>query len=152
MNRCDQFQKLISDNLDTPLDSGMLNELQEHLASCDDCVRFSETAGNQDLILKSLPIQQPEGDAIEVQITDVRTGMINRLWHLRIRVPLPVAAAALLIFVAWQLIEPETTPSESIQGRPAAQSRVEYLQTERMQPAVARLISSNQTKSKGVSQ
>jgi anti-sigma factor RsiW len=143
MKNCEYYEKLISKALDDLLTAEQESELREHILHCDNCRAFQADCEKHRLLIRDLP-----GPALSRQITFPTSGHHRRswlksIWSSRITVPVPLAAAMLIIVIAsaaFNLLQDHKhilqTPAE-----PARQIR--YVQEIKLAPVTAQIIDVN---------
>ncbi len=130
MRTCDEFERLISDQLDGELPEAEARALHEHLGDCASCREFFDSCQRVRDVIQRLP--QP----IEAAVTVLPQHAVKvPLWRRRLSVPVPVAAGiGILLLGGWALLlrTPDT---------PADRSRdtgmVQAVEVIRVKPAVA---------------
>lgn len=130
MRTCDEFERLISDQLDRELPEAEARALSEHLRDCASCRAFAESCRRVRDVIQRLPQPTEAASVLPSQRT------VNMpWWRRRLSVPVPVAAGiAILLIGGWTLLlrTPETPA-----GRSRNTGLVQAVEVIRVKPAVA---------------
>jgi len=131
MNKpCDDFERLISDQLDGELPEAEARAVSEHLQICASCRAFADSCRSVRDVIQRLP--QPTEAA--ATLLPQRTTKVP-LWRRRLSVPMPLAAGiAILLIGGWALLL--RTP-EAPAGRSKGAGLVQAVEVIRVKPAVA---------------
>jgi hypothetical protein len=143
-NRCDYFERLVSDAADTPLATPEQEELRDHLATCASCRKFQSSVENASAALKLLPVAEMTSPLRPALVGSPTPSLLQRIWRARISLPAPLAAAAILVVIGLAVwgatrhsVEPVTKPSQ-----PTA--TITYVQVEQIAPGSGTLITAPQ--------
>lgn len=104
MGNCDKYQQMISTRLDEAPASDNQAELDSHVVQCADCRAFLESSMNARAVLSTLPFVSPTRTA--------PTPPRQLWWKRKTSIPLPLAAAVILIMaLGWLLpLNTQNTP------------------------------------------
>lgn len=130
MRTCDEFERIISDQLDSELPEAEARALSKHLRDCASCREFADSCRRVRDVIQRLP-QPTEAASV---LPSQRTVNVP-WWQRRLSVPIPVAAGiAILLIGGWTLLlrTPETPA-----GRSRETGMVQAVEVIRVKPAVA---------------
>ncbi len=127
---CEEFERLISDQLDGELPEAEARAVHEHLRTCASCLEFAESCRRVREVIQRLP--QPTG-AIATRLPQHTVNV--PWWRRRLSVPVPVAAGiAILLIGGWALLlQTADTPA----GKSSGSGMVQAVEVIRVKPAVA---------------
>ncbi len=130
MRTCVEFERLISDQLDSELPEAEARALSEHLRDCASCREFADSCRRVRDVIQRLP-----------QPTEAAPSLLPQRavnvpwWRRRLSVPMPVAAGiAILLIGGWTLLL--RTP-DTAAGRSRNTGLVQAVEVIRVKPAVA---------------
>lgn len=145
MKDCEYYERLISDSLDTALESDVRRELDAHLEKCSSCREFKSDLMKGAHVLKMLPVMKNEKPSPRVALHR----KVRKAWMgSRVSVPLPLAVLILLVLVGWGTIgwlHPVAPPDQKVYGS----RTITNIQIERLKPAQPVVLSSAETQTKG---
>lgn len=140
MKNCEYFERLISMSIDEPLTSEQQKDLNEHLRGCRGCRSFKESAEHHRALLNDMPrpvlsrklsIPAPEKS---------RKNRLKSLWDSQITIPVPLAAAFLVIIVAATLFN-LLQDSKSLSSKPPVPAcEIKFVQEIKLKPVTAQII------------
>jgi anti-sigma factor RsiW len=113
---CEDYEQLLSRQLDEDLPADQLQVLQNHLADCSACREFRTELTEQRRLLRSLP---------DFAVPEKRFAatIVPKWWQRRFSIPFPVAAAIALVALGGWLLALRS-PSEQNFKLPAAPTLV----------------------------
>lgn len=130
MKTCDEFERLISDQLDGELPAAEARALHDHLRDCASCQEFADSCRRVRDVIQRLP--QPTG----ATATLLPQRAVNvPWWRRRMSVPVPIAAGIVILLIGgWALsLRTPDTPA----GRSRSTGPVQAVEVIRVKPAVA---------------
>jgi anti-sigma factor RsiW len=134
-SNCEKYQRLISDFLDDGLTPDSNAELARHLEVCSDCREFEEMVRRQKASIQVLPVFDT---AMPLPKNHQEQGLWGRLWRVRISIPVPAAALVIMAAVALGILWPREAPSSSSPARSTAiEEPIRTVQVERLTPTHA---------------
>ena len=135
MKDCTYFQKMLSDKLDGNLAEIEIAELNNHLDGCAECRDFEAGILQYSSDMKSLPEVNLMIDSVS-KVTN--TNLITKLWNLKISIPLPAAAAVIILLGGFFIYQDLNMPHEIPQSlHQPAEEKVESIMLVRMEPQSA---------------
>ncbi len=138
MYRCDEYQRLISDNLDEPLSPDVLVKLDQHLSECAACRAFLDAATRLREEVSSLPMQS---SSQPLQSHRPSTPW----WRRKIAVPVPTIAAGILLLLATWLAQLRSQNSSSTNSTIDQYVATEQIDIIKLTPNSATLTSPTRT-------
>jgi predicted anti-sigma-YlaC factor YlaD len=140
MNKCDYFERLISDRLDSSLSPGEEVKLQDHLQTCEACGSFLKTITKQRELLQALP--DINADSLPLLLgagETVTKKEVKGIWRRRVSLPMPAVAALLLVLVTGWLLA-FSGGNKNQEGKSASSADMQYVVTMRLKPAKVVLV------------
>lgn len=144
MKPCEYYERLISDNLESALGEREKLELSEHLRQCTSCREFAADLERQQSLLHSLPAIEATR-SLDIPAPRSHPGILSRIWNTRIAVPVPVAAAAILVLLSVAVFSLLSQKDPASIEQPLAAGQVDYVQVETISPSTAVRTSSHET-------
>jgi anti-sigma factor RsiW len=137
MNKnCQDFERLISAQMDGAISQAEEAALNEHLRECRECREFQESAKEYRQLLRSLPEAEDEAS---VSVRGAVDSKPRSFWGRRLAMPVPIAAVlALVMLVGWLLAL--FPPGERASQRPTKSMLVQSVEIVQVTPATATLV------------
>lgn len=140
MKTCEYYQRLLSESLDDDLTEEQADEVEKHLIDCVACRAFQRISKNQAVLTRQLPMVDCSDN--DGKVNDLsKPAYLKQFWSARLSVPLPVAAAVLLLVLGisgWGLMKSGGSPTSSPPLH-RGMTQIEQIQIMRFEPQSALL-------------
>lgn len=143
MRPCEYYERLISDSQEASPGEREQLEITQHLRQCASCREFAATMARHEHAIQSLPLMAAARPLPEARKS--APGFLSQLWNTRLTVPVPVAAAAILVLLSVAVFSLFSSEQPAPLEQPLAAGQVDYVQVEMISPSTAVRITPSDT-------